>query len=124
MNTTPTPLTASYEREHYESMLRHIAANADRHPWYGPCDAQGEGGSCCECNRLVSIALALEARNAELVEALKPILKFIKAFDAKPISGLHDEFYSIHLGTEYEGVLRLSDLRLIQALAGQEGGQG
>lgn len=52
--------TPSYHQEHYASMLSHINANSERHPWYGPCDAMGNGGSCFECNRIIALIPSLE----------------------------------------------------------------
>lgn len=68
------------------------------------------------CRRLAS-ALIHKLKVRELREAAEPIVEFIDKFDAKPIR-MHDEFYAIHVGTEWEARLRLSDFaRLRSALA-------
>lgn len=38
---------------HYNRLLAHVSANANRHSWYGPCDGYGPNGSCSECDRMV-----------------------------------------------------------------------
>ncbi len=55
---------------------------------------------------------SLLASHERLKQALEPVAKFIEAFDRKPIK-MHDEFYGIHTGTEFEASLKLSDLRAI-----------
>lgn len=56
-----------------------------------------------------------EAAIAPLAEAIGPLIAFIDAFDAKPLSGMADDFYSIHMGTEWGASLRFSDLRNARA---------
>lgn len=67
----------------------------------------------------------LRALVGEAKEVLKPVVVFIKAFDAKPISQVGDGFYGIHAGTEFEATLHLSDLRaassLLTKLEGENG---
>ena len=46
-------------------------------------------------------------------EAAKGLIHFIDQYDRKPIRTA-DEFYGIHAGTEWEAVLRLSDLRALR----------
>ena len=58
----------------------------------------------------------LEARIAQLQQALAPFAAFAKAWDAKPLSALGDEFYGIHTGTEWAASLRLSDVRRARAV--------
>lgn len=64
-----------------------------------------------ECEHDEALALA-----GRLRKALVPFAAFAAAFDAKPLSGLHNELYGIHAGTEWAAVLRLSDCRTANAL--------
>jgi hypothetical protein len=50
----------------------------------------------------------------EALEAANRVQHFLDMLEAKPIK-LADEFYSIHVGTEWEAEMRLSDLRKITA---------
>lgn len=60
-------------------------------------------------------ARAEEERYRKRVErleaALRPFAEFVKAFDAKPLRGIADEFYTIHSGTENEASLSLAQCR-------------
>lgn len=61
------------------------------------------------------------AREALLMEALRPFAEFAERFHAKPLRGLADELYTIHTGTEWEAALRLSDCeRALAALRSPE----
>lgn len=51
----------------------------------------------------------LKARIRELEAALLPFATFAEAYDRKPLRGMHDEFYSIHAGSEFEAGVRFSD---------------
>jgi len=66
-------------------------------------------------NAMVDSLRAMEgeerAKNARLRAALKPFADFAKAFDAAPLRGIADEVYGIHMGTQWESSLRLSDCR-------------
>ncbi|WP_157131264.1 hypothetical protein [Burkholderia pseudomallei] len=53
----------------------------------------------------------LKARIRELEAALMPFATFAQAYDRKPLGGMHDEFYSIHAGTEFEAGIRFSDCK-------------
>lgn len=68
---------------------------------------------CLECKRLGRMCRTcrVASENAALRAALAPFVKFIDAWDAKPINRTADEFYGIHTGTEWEASLKLSDLR-------------
>lgn len=57
----------------------------------------------------------------EMREALEPFAAFIDAFDAKPLSGIDNDLYRIHGGTEYEGVIRLSDFRKARSAINPKG---
>ena len=51
----------------------------------------------------------------ELAEAaLRPFAAFIDAYERKPVKW-DDEFIAIHVGTEFEATLKLSDLREARA---------
>ena len=65
---------------------------------------------------------ALEQKNvriAELEAALKPFADFAEKLDAKlaakPMRSLGDNFYGIHIGTDFEAELTLTDLRRARA---------
>lgn len=47
-----TSTSAGLEEKHYRELMKHVTANAARHPQYGPCDGLGKDGSCSECDRL------------------------------------------------------------------------
>lgn len=53
----------------------------------------------------------LKARIRELEAALMPFATFAEAYDRKPLRGMHDEFYSIHAGSEFEAGVRFSDCK-------------
>ncbi|WP_186214720.1 hypothetical protein [Burkholderia gladioli] len=53
----------------------------------------------------------LKARIRELEAALMPFATFSQAYDRKPLRGMHDEFYSIHAGSEFEAGVRFSDCK-------------
>lgn len=65
----------------------------------------------------------LEARDQRLtapqMQALSRVKQYIKMRDEQPLRGISmDEIHAIHAGTEFEGVLRLPDLReLVDALS-------
>lgn len=64
----------------------------------------------------------LEARNQRLtakqMRALSRISRYIHMRDEMPLRGLDDDIHTIHMGTEFESALLLSDLReLIDALS-------
>jgi hypothetical protein len=62
-------------------------------------------------------AWRVEASNdlvGEMEKALEPFAAFIDAYERKPVKW-DDEFISIHVGTEFEAGLRLSDLRKARA---------
>jgi hypothetical protein len=61
--------------------------------------------------RLSREVLRARAREARLEAALGPFAAFAKAFDAKPLRGVADEFYTIHSGTENEASLSLAQCR-------------
>lgn len=46
-----------------------------------------------------------------LVAALEPFAKFASQYAKCPMSGIDDEFYAIHTGSEFEASLRHSDMR-------------
>jgi hypothetical protein len=52
-------------------------------------------------------------------DALQPFADFIEKFDEKPLR-LDDEFYAIHVGTEWEARLKLSDLRKAKEVLHEE----
>lgn len=58
---------------------------------------------------------SLRAGVAGMRAAAAPLIQFIEMCDAKPIGGIHDTFYSIHVGTEWEAELKRSDLRALAA---------
>jgi len=58
---------------------------------------------------------ASEARVAELEAAVAPVLHFLACWEAKPLGGAGDEFYSIHVGTEWGATLSLEQFRAIRA---------
>lgn len=62
---------------------------------------------------------SLIEENERLREALKPFAQFVERFDNKPLRTLDDELYAIHVGTEWEASIRLSDFR--KALNALEG---
>jgi len=67
-------------------MLAHINANSERHPWYGPCDAIGKDGSCCECDRMIGLLPTLERRANEAEAKGKRVLaRLIKAREFLPM---------------------------------------
>ena len=51
--TSTCSALSGIERQHYESLIKHVEANSLRHPWYGPCDGLGSNGSCSECDNLL-----------------------------------------------------------------------
>ena len=53
----------------------------------------------------------LRARCEELEGALRPFAEFARAWDAKPLLGMHDDVHTIHGGTEWAATIRLSDCR-------------
>ena len=53
----------------------------------------------------------LKERIRQLEAALQPFATFGEAFDRKPLSGMHDEFYSIHAGSDFEAGIRFSDCK-------------
>jgi hypothetical protein len=60
---------------------------------------------------------SLNNRINKLETALAPFVEFINKFDQKPIR-CDDEFYAIHVGTEWEASLKLSDLRAAREALG------
>jgi len=50
-----------------------------------------------------------------LVTALEPFAKFAEKWDEKPLSRMADELYGIHVGTEWEATISLSDCRRAKA---------
>lgn len=46
----------------------------------------------------------------ELVRALEPFAHFIKQYKRQPLRGQDDVYVSIHLGSEFEAQIKLSDL--------------
>lgn len=65
------PKTPNEKRDHYADLLRHVDANSNRHPWYGPCDGLGRGGSCSECDRLCGTLFVIDAETAAKLEDAK-----------------------------------------------------
>lgn len=63
-----------------------------------------------EVMRLSRIVTQLEARLTRLTEGLRPFATFAKKWNAKPLNGISDAFYTIHAG-EDGASLRLSDCR-------------
>ena len=63
----------------------------------------------------------LRAEVARLREALIPFAHFGRCFEAKPLNGLADTVYAIHLGTEWAAEFRVSDCRAARAALGEEG---
>ena len=53
----------------------------------------------------------LRALLREAGEALRPMAVFAQMLDTKPLKHMDDEFYGIHVGTEFEASLRTSDFR-------------
>ncbi len=51
----------------------------------------------------------------DLFDAVERVRGYVSAHDMKPMRGMGDEIHGLHVGTEFEGSLRLSDLRLILA---------
>lgn len=68
--------------QHYDNMKQHIEANSKRHPWYGPCDGLAEGGSCAECNNLIT------NKDAE-IDFVKSLIRRIAAGSANTSSDDH-----------------------------------
>lgn len=75
------------------------------------------------CREAASALSTLQEQKRKLEEALKPFADFADAWDGMPISGIHDDLYGIHAGSEHEGWLRLSDCRRARALL-SGGGEG
>ena len=62
-------------------------------------------------------------KNEEVNRAARPLLHFLAMWEAKPLGGMGEEFYRIHLGTKWEASLSLQMLRdLRDALGGFEKG--
>ena len=76
-----------------------------------------------EANRAEDVVIvengALVSRTRELEAALKPFADFAEKLDAKlaakPMRSLGDNFYGIHIGTDFEAELTLTDLRRARA---------
>jgi hypothetical protein len=68
----------------------------------------GEDKATQEVLRFLSACHAGPLKGVE--KALESVAKFIEAYDKMPVK-MHDEFYGIHTGTEWEASLRLSELR-------------
>lgn len=60
------------------------------------------------------------SRLERIEKALEPIMHYIKMREEKPFRGLSDDVHMIHGGTEWEAVLRLSDLRKLATAIGGE----
>lgn len=101
------------------------ALRATRHVAYSPPDlgelaepAANAQGIVTILNNLPALLAALEERT----EALRPFAKFAEQWNRKPMRQMDDEFYAIHVGTEYEASLRRSDCEKARvALATQAG---
>lgn len=50
-----------------------------------------------------------------LSAAIERLERYVKIRDEKPIRNQDDEIHGVHVGTEWEGTLQLSDLRLVLA---------
>lgn len=59
----------------------------------------------------------------DMVEAMKPLVDFIEAFERKPLGQIDDEFYGIHAGTEWEASIRFSDFRKLRDAYNKARGQ-
>lgn len=57
----------------------------------------------------------LLARVQRLEEALRPFAFFSAQYDRQPLRGQDDSFYGLHVGTEYEAILKLSDMQKARA---------
>ena len=86
MNDTPTP-RADAQARHYDSLIAHIEANSSRHPWYGPCDAMGDNGSCYECDKIIARVRDLER---QLAEATREI-DILRRYGNKDCTAMADE---------------------------------
>ena len=81
------------------------------HYWW-ICACGDEGGPYESYNRAWDATVDHERKETKTMstaDALKPFAAFADAWDRMPLRGIHDEVYKIHGGTEWEGVLRLSD---------------
>lgn len=76
------------------------------------------------CFRWLSALLAAleesESRVQRLREALEPFARFAAAWRRKPLAGIDDEFYAIHVG-EDGASLRLSDCQRAEAALKETG---
>jgi hypothetical protein len=66
----------------------------------------------------ITLPLSWEA-DAAYDEALTRVRRYLEMRDARPLTGIGDCVHVIHGGTEWEGELRLSDLRLVVGRAGR-----
>ena len=96
----------------------------DSNYWYNRAiEAEGKleqmrmdrDGAVAACNKLHEDKRELAAHVERLREALRPFAEFIDAFDAVPMVGIADEFYSINTGTEHEATLSRQQMRLARS---------
>lgn len=87
----------------------------------GPMLAAKFRAAATEIGRLRTTEAEQAARIAALEAGLRPFAKFWRAFMRKPIQSVNNEIYSIHPGTEFAAVLKLSDCVEAARLLPQEG---
>lgn len=125
---------ARKEKESEFEFLKHCpfcgpkqpALSIQQNPGFGKTSYFVFCGKCCTSSGTYrtrrEAARRWNLRNGEdtdnLREAVKPIVEFIRRFDAKPVPQNFDEFYGIHSGTEHEATLKLSDMRRIATIYG------
>lgn len=122
---SPNPVDGEYDYAIHAGSLRVIAEVFGRATSGFPLPAEATA------NRIVACVMALRGipdpeefitRAKRMEEALRPFAAFAEAWESKPLSGMDDGVYRIHAGTEWEGVLRLSDCRKArEALKAKEG---
>lgn len=86
-------------------------------------EAMGIPGRLHDCDwrdsleqRPTLIAEAPESPAREgVTEALARVSQYVAAWDAKPIRGVDNEIHALHVGSEHEGRLLLSDIRALLA---------
>lgn len=49
--------------------------------------------------------------SVEVMDTLRPFAHFWRQWERQPMRQMADEFYAIHVGTEYEASLRRSDCK-------------
>lgn len=111
-----TPLAERFVREYSEltQRLEQLKINQD---WLIQ-RTDGIHGALCPGRIATWQERAIQAETVahKLVKACEPFIHFITQFERQPLVKLHDEFYGIHNGTEFEANLRLSEFKKIRDL--------